>query len=136
MIKLTYPPLTWIFRWNTVLNTRRSWTKVFTLPQRSSYTQTSLWTTTLNHKVSSWLAVSDNAKSCTCITCEGVFESRSQMFKHDKPVCGKTTREPMKPVDQVLINEAVPRDTVQKSESLSYTYMKLSIRFAPAEYLE
>ena len=58
------------------------------------------------------------------------------MFKHDEPVCGKTTREPMKPVDQVLINEAVPRDTVQKSESLSYTYMKLSIRFAPAEYLE
>lgn len=58
------------------------------------------------------------------------------MFKHDKPVYGKNTGGPMKPVDQVQINEAVPRDTVQMSESLSYTYMKLNIRFAPAEYLE
>ncbi len=83
------------------------------------------------------LAVSDNAKSRTCKSARE-FSSRHPRCSNTlrQTGSGKFTRELMKTWDQVQLNEAIPHDTVQQSESLSYTYMKLNIRFAPAEYLE
>jgi hypothetical protein len=63
------------------------------------------------------------------------------MFKHvytnncDRPVTDKTTNtaEPARPVSsaEVGVIEAIPRVSGRKSEELSYTYMKLNVRFAP-----